>query len=277
MEPVDLKWDDKGAVPDVLKPDDRYLLTHMTDETLDAVNAAAGEKVLDIGCGRGLDLLSFNDRGATLFGLDGSLVMLAIAAENFHKMGLTPRLLAGSAENLPYTDNSFDKVVCKGAIDHFYDPARAIAEMVRVLKPGGWLVVSVANFSSLGFRLARVRQRLRLRLLNEKQENRCVWDKPDDHIYEFNHSFLLSLLPPGIKIEKDFGISMFWGYPKWGKFLQALPGGMAEATIRFLDRIAHVFPALGDVLVIRARKPAGRRTASDKINTNKTIEMENKN
>jgi len=255
IEPVDLAWDDDGTIPNEITPDDSYLLTHMTDETLGAVEAGPGETILDVGCGRGLDLLTLRHKGATLFGFDGSLVMLKIAGDNFREQSVVPRLLAGSAENLPYADMSFDKVICKGAIDHFYDPGQALAEMVRVLKPGGRLVVAVANFNSLGFRLARFRQRIRQRILKDWKNERCVWDKPDDHVYEFNHSFLRRLLPSGVEIEKDFGISMFWGYPKWGKFLQALPRPLADFIIRVLDRIAHVRPALGDVLVVRARRP----------------------
>jgi 2-polyprenyl-3-methyl-5-hydroxy-6-metoxy-1,4-benzoquinol methylase len=46
---------------------------------------------------------------------------------------------------------SIDKVVCKGALDHFADPDKALQQIATAIKPGGSAVIAIANFESLGF------------------------------------------------------------------------------------------------------------------------------
>ena len=65
------------------------------------------------------------------------------------------------ADALPFADGSFDAVICKGAIDHFDRPERAIAEMARVTRQRGRVVLAIANFESLACRLARGLDRVR--------------------------------------------------------------------------------------------------------------------
>jgi len=254
VEPVDRTWDDEGLISDDLPPDSEYLFARMTEETLAAVEAGPGEKVLDVGCGRGLDLLRLSGRGAMLFGFDGSQVMIGLSAGNFKARGVAPRLACGSAERLPFADASFDKVVCKGAIDHFYDPRLALEEMVRVVKPGGRVVVSVANFDSLGFRLGKAFDRIRRWFPGWPPVRPRYYEKPRDHVYEFNPGFLTGLVPPGSRVDRLIGLSMFWYVPRWGRLLRALPRGLAFGLLRWLDKAAHARPSLGDVLVLRLER-----------------------
>ena len=254
MEPLDKTWDDEGVFPDKLPRDLGFLVERMTDETLQAIDLESGERVLDVGCGRGLDLLSLKANRATLFGFDCSRVMINIARENFESQGIPTRLAFGSAENLPYKDQSFDKVFCKGAIDHFYDPGRALSEMVRTLKPGGQLIVSLANYNNLGFRIGKFCHRIYQAIRGKEFPPPHYWDKPDDHVYEFDHSFLLTLLPAGVRINKYFGLSMLYHVPRWGRFLGVIPERMARRILKILDRISRSFPVLADVVVVRAER-----------------------
>lgn len=254
VEPVDRTWDDKGLISDDLPPDSEYLFARMTEETLAAVEAGPGEKVLDVGCGRGLDLLRLFGQGAVLFGFDGSQVMIELSAGNFKARGVAPRLACGSAEHLPFADSSFDKVVCKGAIDHFYDPRLALQEMVRVVRPGGRVVVSVANFDSLGFRLGKAFDRFRQGIPGWNPKRPRYYEKPRDHVFEFSPDFLIGLVPPGSRVDRFFGLSMFWYVPRWGRFLRVLPRGLAFGLLRLLDKAAHARPSLGDVLVLRLKR-----------------------
>ena len=63
--------------------------------------------------------------------------------------------MRGWSDALPFSDASFDAAICKGAIDHFDRPELAIAEMARVTKPDGRVVLAIANFDSLACKLAR--------------------------------------------------------------------------------------------------------------------------
>jgi len=262
-EPVDRGWNDEDLKFDNLSPDSEYLFARMTEETLATIEAGPGDKVLDVGCGRSLDLLRLADQGAELYGFDGSLVMIELSAGNFKDRGVVPRLTCGSAEYLPFADASFDRVYCKGAIDHFYDPGRALSEMVRVVRPGGRVIVAVANFDSLGFRLGKAFNRFWGWITRREPPRPHYYDKPHDHVYEFNPPFLMGLVPPGSRVDRFFGISMFWYVPRWGRLLRVLPRGVAMGILKRLDRLAHARPSLGDVLVLRLeRLPEGEAQAS---------------
>jgi ubiquinone/menaquinone biosynthesis C-methylase UbiE len=254
-EPLDRQWDDEGVLPAELGPDTEHLFGRMTEETLGAVHALPGERVLDVGCGRGLDLTSLHASGAVLYGFDGSHVMVRRAAETFRSKGLVMRVSCGSAEHLPFRDDSFDKVYCKGAIDHFYDPARAVSEMARVLRGRGCLVISVANFESLSCRLGRFYNRIHRAIKGRELPRPHFWEIPDDHTHKFDHRLLMKLLPDELHLDRDTGVSLLWGFPHWGEILQALPNGIPRRILSILDHVARVIPGVADVIVIRAHRP----------------------
>lgn len=93
-------------------------------------------KILDVACGTGLASEPFAKEGATITGIDNTQEMLAFAA------GRIPggTFVEGSAEKLAFDDNKFDATICAQAI-HWMDRERAIAEMIRVTKPGGVLAI----------------------------------------------------------------------------------------------------------------------------------------
>ena len=100
---------------------------------LDAAEVSSGMSVLDLGCGPGYVSAAVAERGANPTGLDFSSAMIAIAERSFPKI----EFREGDAQNLPFDDNSFDRVVASFALLHLADPERACAEACRVLKPGG--------------------------------------------------------------------------------------------------------------------------------------------
>jgi ubiquinone/menaquinone biosynthesis C-methylase UbiE len=95
---------------------------------------ASGD-TLEVAIGTGRNL-PFYPPGVRLTGIELSPAMLAIARRRAAELGAEVDLREGNAEALPFADNSFDSVVC--AIP---DHAKAIAEMARVLKPGGKLLL----------------------------------------------------------------------------------------------------------------------------------------
>lgn len=104
------------------------------------VGRQARGRVLEVAVGTGLNLRHY-PAGATVTGLELSPRMLALARVRAAELGLDVDLREGDAEHLPFGDASFDTVVCALGLCTIPDPGRAVAEMRRVLMPGGRLVL----------------------------------------------------------------------------------------------------------------------------------------
>jgi ubiquinone/menaquinone biosynthesis C-methylase UbiE len=100
---------------------------------LDAANVGEGMSVLDVGCGPGYVSAAVRERGAKPLGLDFSSEMVGIA----RRISSEIEFREGDAQNLPFPDEAFDRVLANFALLHLTNPERACAEACRVLKPGG--------------------------------------------------------------------------------------------------------------------------------------------
>jgi SAM-dependent methyltransferase len=101
----------------------------------------AGDKVLETSIGTGANFRLLR-KDIHRFGLDLSRDMLSACRDNFGRWGYAAALVQGNAEALPYADASFDVVFHVGGINFFNDRAKAIAEMIRVAKPGSLLLIA---------------------------------------------------------------------------------------------------------------------------------------
>jgi len=100
-----------------------------------------GRRVLDAGCGSGPLLAALRDRGAIVAGFDRSAGMLAVARRRLGDD--TDLRVAELGRPLPYSDAAFDDVTASLVLHYLEDWRPALAELRRVLKPGGRLIVSV--------------------------------------------------------------------------------------------------------------------------------------
>lgn len=104
------------------------------------VCSRAEGKVLEVAVGTGRNLSCY-PAGVELTGVDLSPRMLEIARDRAAGLGIPVTLLEGDAEALPFDDGAFDTVVCALGLCSIPDNRRAVAEMARVLRPGGRLLL----------------------------------------------------------------------------------------------------------------------------------------
>ena len=105
----------------------------------------AGLDVLDVGCGLGNDTSRFAKGGARVTGIDIAPRAIELTRTNFQQRGLTGRFLVMDGEAMGFPDASFDLVYCHTVLHFTADPARMIAEIHRVLKPGGRAILMAVN------------------------------------------------------------------------------------------------------------------------------------
>lgn len=105
------------------------------------VNLVHPDSILDIGCGTGEVLARLLSKNPQLkaSGLDLSTEMLKLAKD---KLGNGVELKQGDSEKLPWEKASFNMVICTDSFHHYPNPQRVLAEIYRVLKRGGTLIIS---------------------------------------------------------------------------------------------------------------------------------------
>ncbi|MFB9797630.1 demethylmenaquinone methyltransferase [Arthrobacter citreus] len=109
---------------------------------VDAVGAVPGQRVLDLAAGTGTSSEPYADAGINVVACDFSLGMLKVGKRRRPDIDF----VAGDATNLPFDDNSFDASTISFGLRNVNEPKKALAEMLRVTKPGGRLVI--AEFSA---------------------------------------------------------------------------------------------------------------------------------
>lgn len=129
----------------------------MLTARLDRLRLKPGARVLDLGCGEGRHVHGLHMRGdVDVVGLDldrASVVraregLAWLEREGLARPGVSPRLtgfLIGDATCLPFADGAFDAVICSEVLEHLPDYHAALAEMCRVLRPGGRLCITVPH------------------------------------------------------------------------------------------------------------------------------------
>ena len=106
-----------------------------------------GQKVLEIGCGAGRCTVALAQRGYLIHAMDSVEGMLNSTQEHAIEAGVSSSVTTslGDAHNLPFPDRSFGLVLAIGVIPYLQFPQKGLSEMARVLRPGGFVLVTAGN------------------------------------------------------------------------------------------------------------------------------------
>jgi 2-polyprenyl-6-hydroxyphenyl methylase/3-demethylubiquinone-9 3-methyltransferase len=111
--------------------------------------AWTGQRVLDLGCAGGFMSEAIAAEGAEVIGVDPAAPAIEAARAHAARQRLPIRYRVGSAEAIPLSDGSVDRVVCVDVFEHVNDLRRACREIARVLRPGGLLLFDTVNRTRL--------------------------------------------------------------------------------------------------------------------------------
>jgi SAM-dependent methyltransferase len=265
VEAYQTHWHSEDAAAGIPHTRDTAFLFFAWDRLV-RLSASAGQpgRVLDVACGDGRDILYLGGLSWEGWGLDSSFLQLQEARKAAEEAGRRINLVRGVAEWLPFKPGVFDSLICKSALDHFVDRARAMREFAAVLRPKGRAVVSVNNYGSFSTRFSRMIDRVVRSVWRPARSRHFVWDSPVPmhHTYECTFDNTRALGEPCFDEVECYGVSILWLFPGWGRFLSFLPRGIGHIILRAVNRLAQRLPRLADVVVFvwqpkEAREQAG--------------------
>lgn len=169
----------------------RHMMLRRFAEVDGEVGSGEGSRVLDIGSAWGFNVMALNRLGHRAVGLDLVVDQFAAGQTIADANGVAFDVLGADASLLPFSDESFDAITMVETFEHIYldDRPRALSECYRVLRPGGWLVLSTPNHASAVERIKRlVGSR---RWLRDRLPTMCYPEegtpRGDYHPYRYHH------------------------------------------------------------------------------------------
>jgi SAM-dependent methyltransferase len=125
-----------------------YFFSRQKELILDLVTPLAGERILDVGCGKGNNLQIFREKWCSLTGIDSSRENLDTARQ---KHGDGAELILAHPEDIPFSDNEFDIVTLINVLEISDNPQKVIEEAIRVCR-GRVFIGCINNYSFVGTR-----------------------------------------------------------------------------------------------------------------------------
>jgi ubiquinone/menaquinone biosynthesis C-methylase UbiE len=172
-----------------------------TRQIVRLLDAHPGQWIVEVGVGAG-NVLGKVPVGRR-FGLDLSMRLLNDARR---RLGARASLVRGDAASLPIATRSVDRIICSEVLEHLPNPADAIAEISRVVRGDGVVVLSVPN-EALIDRIKGVLRRLRLLAAFSSSAYRVPAAMKDEwHIHEFSLSMLQDIVRPHLRIERTVAV-----------------------------------------------------------------------
>jgi ArsR family transcriptional regulator len=122
-----------------------YYDEKVIDTIADAIAIDSNQTVLDVGTGTGFIAAGLAPRAALVVAIDNSPAMLDVARDNLARLRIdNVELREGDLTELPLDGDSVDAAVANMVLHHAEDPAGMLAEMTRVVRPGGWVAITDA-------------------------------------------------------------------------------------------------------------------------------------
>ena len=241
-----LHWDDKTTIQRQKVPKSVILnwrkINHILQELCREKKALGGKNLfmVDIGCGSGKIYNGLESAANLYIGIDPSDKMLS-----YVKKEQNQQFIRGVGEKLPLQDGVADIILLKSVLDQCYSPLEVISESKRVLKDGGWLIISLSNRNSY---YASIRK-LYNRLQGHKSEH--VFEK--GNLFYFDMKQVDSMLKDeGLNTLKYISVSYFV-FPKTLERL--IPDSIFKKLIDLADRIGNVIlPQKGGGFIIVGEK-----------------------
>lgn len=185
---------------------------------LDQVLEWPGQNVLDLGCAGGFMAEAIARRGARVTGIDPAAKAIEAARRHAAKESLAIAYDVGVGESLPYDDMTFDIVVCGDVLEHVADLRRVIAEVRRVLKPGGVFAYDTINRTLLARCVIVTLAEVVLRILPRGTHDPALFITPTELCGIFENTGLIpeamvGLGPTGLdkRLDLTFGRLPFTG------------------------------------------------------------------
>jgi len=228
-------------------------LDHRVRLALDLVPPCPGGRVVDLGAGDGYVSAAAAERAGAVLGVSVDVGFPPPLAE---LPGKVERVRAGLPGPLPFRSGSVDVVVCLEAIEHLLDPEALLEEVVRILAPGGSLVLSTPRLDALlvvghllaGIQPPGVEASPRQRFGNPLGEQR-----PSGHLHLFTRRALREALAAhGLEVEsyREARFSSSW----WQAVRASRRPGPRDLVVRAVFAVYDVIPFRKDVMVVRARR-----------------------
>lgn len=220
--------------------------TEAFSQRLHEYGAFARKAVLDVGAGNGYVLSRYARAGASVSGVDIAPSAIELCRKRFEYQELSGDFRVAQAESLPFPDATFDCVCSMGVLHHVSDTARAVAEIHRVLKPGGRLIVMFYHRHSAQYQFKyRLVRLLKGRSMQEMVNEFDGAGNPRGDVYSRRE---LRAVLSAFEID-----DMFVGFLTGSMLLPRIGHRIPDALLR------PFAPLFGWNLYARGRKPAEGR------------------
>lgn len=217
------------------------ILEPVSNEVIDAAGIAPGQRVLDVGCGTGNAALAAARRGASVLGVDPAARLLEVAQKRASDERLELSWQRAEAASLPVPDASYDVLLSVFAVIFAPDAEAAAREMMRVLRPGGRLVLTTWTAEGPLFEAGMVLMQAAMRGAPPPAGKRPAWGELG-FLQELFAPAQVSAVTRSISFEADSAEAYFTlqeqHHPVWRSVKQMLasePGAWSSVRERSID------------------------------------------